>query len=233
MCTSRTCARAGDGEARRRVTDDGGDIGTQRPGQHLATHYFEQIMARWGARRSIFLLLCEQSGVRLFVVLGNHEDYDRVASMRADDDGWLFLKDYPRLRFAPRGHTWVDDSGTRIAALGGAGSIDRNLRRPGLSWWPGEELTDDDCARLVHNVREQGWPRVDVMLTRDAPAGLRRLGMPSRPAWHPRGRGLLRRPARAGVMPAQPSRNVVLAPSGSITGARCSAWLWTGSWPTP
>jgi hypothetical protein len=126
---------------------------------------------------------CERSGVRLFVVLGNHEDYGRVASMRTDNDGWLFLGDYPRLRFAQRGHTWVDDSGTRFAALGGAGSIDRNLRRPGLSWWPGEELTDDDSTRLVHNVHEQGWPRIDVMLTHDAPAGLRRLGMPSRPAW--------------------------------------------------
>jgi hypothetical protein len=59
------------------------------------------------------------------VVLGNHEDHDRVASMR----------------------------------------------------------TGDDCACLAHIVREQGWPRGDVVLTHHASAGQRRLGMSSRPLW--------------------------------------------------
>ena len=76
---------------------------------------------------------CEHSGLHLFIVLGNHEDYDRVKLMRTDDAGWLYLKDYPRLRFATRGHTWIDGAGTRFAALGGAGSIDRNIRRLGVS----------------------------------------------------------------------------------------------------
>lgn len=126
---------------------------------------------------------CEESDIRLDVVLGNHENYDRVKVMRSDDDGWLFLKDYPRIRFAPRGHTWTDAGGTRFAALGGAGSIDRNLRRPGVSWWPEEELSEDDCAALVRNVRRESWQRVDVMLTHDAPAGLRRLGVRPTPVW--------------------------------------------------
>jgi Icc-related predicted phosphoesterase len=126
---------------------------------------------------------CEQSDVQLFIVLGNHEDYGRVKLMRTDDAGWLYLKDYPRLRFATRGHTWVDAAGTRFAALGGAGSIDRNIRRPGVSWWPDEELTEDDCARLVSNVHGEGWQWVDVMITHEAPAGLRRLGITTAPAW--------------------------------------------------
>ena len=126
---------------------------------------------------------CEQSDVQLFIVLGNHEDYGRVKLMRTDDAGWLCLKDYPRLRFATRGHTWVDAAGPRFAALGGAGSIDRSTRRPGVSWWPDEQLTEDDCARLVTNVHSQGWQRVDVMITHEAPAGLRRLGITAAPAW--------------------------------------------------
>lgn len=81
---------------------------------------------------------CERAQLRLVVVPGNHEDYDRVKAMRTDDEGWLFLRDYPRIRFAPRGHAWTDARGSRFAALGGAGSIDRNLRRPGVSWWPEE-----------------------------------------------------------------------------------------------
>ena len=126
---------------------------------------------------------CEEADMRLFIVLGNHEDYDRVKLMRTDAEGWLYLKDYPLLRFATRGHTWVDASGTRFAALGGAGSIDRNIRRPGVSWWADEELTEEDCSRLVGGVQGEGWPRVDVMITHEAPAGLRRLGVRPPPSW--------------------------------------------------
>lgn len=139
--------------------------------------------ARWEEVLRSVDTTCEQSDVKLFIVLGNHEDYGRVRLMRTDDAGWLYLKDYPRLRFATRGHTWVDAVGTRFAALGGAGSIDRNTRRPGVSWWPDEELTEDDCARLASNVHGEGWPRVDVMITHEAPAGLRRHGITTAPAW--------------------------------------------------
>lgn len=124
----------------------------------------------------------ETNDQRIFVVLGNHEDYDRVALMRIDEDGWLYLRDYPRLRFAPRGHTW-EDHGVRMAALGGAGSIDRAHRRPGVSWWPEEEITDSDAQALVDNVAARGWDRVDVLITHDAPAGLRRPGMQPKPSF--------------------------------------------------
>lgn len=120
--------------------------------------------------------------LELFIVLGNHEDYDRVDQMRTDDHGWLFLKDYPRFRFAPRGHVWLD-GGTRMGALGGAGSIDRNLRTEGTSWWPGEEITELDCDALVANTAAAGWDRLDVLLTHEAPAGLRRVGLQPRPVW--------------------------------------------------
>lgn len=126
---------------------------------------------------------CKALSIELVVVLGNHEDYNRVKLMQTNEDGWLFLKDYPAIRFAPRGHVWTDQDGTRFAALGGAGSIDRNLRRPGKSWWSEEELTDEDCGALIRNVLNEGWPRVDVMLTHDAPAGLRRLGVQPSPVW--------------------------------------------------
>lgn len=133
-----------------------------------------------------YLLELHAAAVRndqeLFIVLGNHEDYDRVAYMRTDEDGWLYLKNYPRFRFAPRGHVWLDGD-TRMGALGGAGSIDRNLRTEGTSWWPGEEITEADCHALVTNVAAQDWDRLDVLLTHEAPAGLRRLGLQPRPVW--------------------------------------------------
>lgn len=118
----------------------------------------------------------------LYIILGNHEDYDRVSQMHTDDAGWLYLTDYPRMRFAPRGHVWLDGQ-TRMAALGGATSIDRAFRKPGRSWWAEEEITKADVQALVENVGEQGWERVDVFLTHDAPAGPRRIGFNPKPAW--------------------------------------------------
>lgn len=124
----------------------------------------------------------EENDQNIFIVLGNHEDYDRVSLMHSDDAGWLYLKNYPRMRFAPRGHVWLDGD-TRMAALGGATSIDRRLRKPGQSWWSEEEITKLNVDSLVANVVAKEWERVDVLLTHDAPAGLRRVGMTPKPEW--------------------------------------------------
>jgi predicted phosphodiesterase len=118
----------------------------------------------------------------LYVVLGNHEDYDQVEQMTLGADGWLTLAGYPAIRFAPRAHTWEVD-GIRYAALGGAGSIDRNARKPGASWWPQEEITDVDVKNLEHLLDANGWDTVDVFLCHEAPAGLHRVGMSGRPVW--------------------------------------------------
>lgn len=117
----------------------------------------------------------------LYVVLGNHEDYNQVDKFQVGADGWLEHVFYPRIRFAPRGHVWVD-GGARFAALGGAGSVDRNVRVEGVSWWPQEAVTRADVDTLVSNVTAHGWDRVDVLLTHEAPAGLHRPGG-KLPAW--------------------------------------------------
>lgn len=126
--------------------------------------------------------LVEQLGLRLRIVLGNHEDYDRVQYMRENDEGWKYLKAYPRLEFAPRAFVW-EHEGVRMATLGGAGSIDRLLRTAGKSWWPQEEITEGDRDQLVSLFEATGWDRVDVMLTHEAPAGLHRPGMGTNASW--------------------------------------------------
>jgi hypothetical protein len=121
-------------------------------------------------------------GITIDVTLGNHDDYDRFAQLRADEDGWLRTKHTPALRFAPRGHTW-EDHGVRFASLGGAGSIDRNLRTAGRDWWPDEAIGRDDVRTLAANVTARGWDRVDVLITHEAPAGLTRRGFAVMPRW--------------------------------------------------
>ena len=64
------------------------------------------------------------------------------------------------VRWAPRG-SLLDIFGVKVLCCGGAPSIDPELRVPGLSWWPEEEITDDDVARSC------AAGRVDVLVTHD------------------------------------------------------------------
>lgn len=121
----------------------------------------------------------------VYITLGNHEDYSRVQFMKPvlDGDGWLALTAYPRLRFAPRAHVWVAEDGTRYASLGGAGSIDRNLRTENVDWWAEEELLSTDVHTLTELVAEQGWDKVDVFISHECPAGVRMIGFDTMPVW--------------------------------------------------
>lgn len=106
----------------------------------------------------------------LYVILGNHDDYSQHEKMKRVADGWLQLRTarYGRIFFAPRQHAWIED-GLRFASLCGAGSIDRNLRVEGETWWRQEEITEADRDNLIAMLDDLGWDSVDVFLSHEAP----------------------------------------------------------------
>jgi hypothetical protein len=111
--------------------------------------YLRRLNARLRSRRQ-----------RLVVVDGNHEDHDRLAALRRDSTGFARLT--ARIAHAGRGARW-EFHGARLAAFGGAVSVDRG---PGSRyWWPGEAATEADLARLA-----AGGP-ADVLVCHDRPAG--------------------------------------------------------------
>jgi predicted phosphodiesterase len=70
----------------------------------------------------------------------------------------------PNLIFVPRG-TVLELDGRRIAFLGGGDSIiDRHVRRPDVDWWPEEQVTMADVARL------ERAGRVDLLVCHTPPA---------------------------------------------------------------
>ena len=118
--------------------------------------------------------MLERHGVeRLLFVDGNHDWHPWLRARRrkheaslADIGGPLVERTVPvedtgRVRWVPRGSLF-ELAGLRILCCGGAPSIDPELRVPGQSWWPEEEITDDDvtCSCAVG--------RVDVLVTHDA-----------------------------------------------------------------
>jgi hypothetical protein len=112
----------------------------------------------------------ERNQQTLWVVPGNHEDYSQIVDPEdpaggtdrqvlggGEEDGW-------ELALLPRGYSW-EESGKRFVALGGAPSIDFEMRREGRDWWKEEMIRDSDLERLH---RSAG---ADVMICHDAPDG--------------------------------------------------------------
>lgn len=124
----------------------------------------------------------EKYGIDVYVILGNHEDYTKFNKLKSTESGWRQYEAYKRVFFAERGIVWYDGD-VRMAALGGAGSIDKNLRVEGKSWWPEEEVLDSDVDSLIKNVNDAGWDRVDILITHDVATGAFTNGFTHLPLW--------------------------------------------------
>jgi hypothetical protein len=115
---------------------------------------------RWDG--DAFLDQVRSSRVPVLFLDGNHEDHPALRAATG----------YPRripcnlggnLWYLPRGSR-LRIAGADAVAVGGARSIDRALRRPGVDWFWEEALDDEDLASL-------GTERADILLSHDAPAG--------------------------------------------------------------
>lgn len=106
--------------------------------------------------------ICEDHGVELWWVDGNHENHDELGRQDLGADGSLWLSS--NIRYLPRGFRFRL-GGRELGALGGAFSIDWRSRIPGESWWSQEVVTAEDVERL-------GTTPLDVLLTHDMPAGV-------------------------------------------------------------
>ncbi len=90
---------------------------------------------------------------------GNHEDHASLQRRAAAP-----YEVAAGVRHLPRGCRFSYD-GVRFLAVGGAHSIDRHLRKPGVNWFAEETLDGSDLERA-----ESGAP-VDVLLAHDTFAG--------------------------------------------------------------
>jgi hypothetical protein len=99
----------------------------------------------------------------LLFVDGNHEAFPTLLRYRVHDNGLRKLTGH--VWHLPRGFRW-QWGGIRWLALGGAYSVDRPYRVPGVSWWRDELITDAQVALVVAD------GRADVLVAHDCPAGV-------------------------------------------------------------
>lgn len=127
-----------------------GDFGCW-PGQGGAD--FFDIVSRYLVKR----------GVKLYWVPGNHEDYNQIESWNPNDfneDG--HYENRPNLYYVGKVNRWVWN-GVSFGSAGGAYSIDRKYRSPGVDWWPQEKFSTEDLIKL------KKLQPVDILLTHDSP----------------------------------------------------------------
>jgi hypothetical protein len=96
---------------------------------------------------------------------GNHEDHDQLHELHAQQPGPVAIDPHGRIWHLPRGWRWNWHDRTWLA-LGGAVSLDRAVRIGGRSWWPEEEITEQQATDVIAR------GPADVMVTHDCPSGV-------------------------------------------------------------
>ena len=96
--------------------------------------------------------------VEVFVCPGNHENWD-----------WLDTFEYnitevaPKVWYMPFGSVLNVNEKTNILFCGKADSIDKHLRKEGVSWWPQENISSLDMDQLSPS------KKIDVVISHTAP----------------------------------------------------------------
>jgi hypothetical protein len=140
-----------------------GDFGFWPDQQTLRSDHKITLNDRW---LDAVASTAESHNVWWRVLNGNHDAHGLVRDLYpADENGVRPIPDGV-LDWADRGAVW-DWCGVRFGVLGGAVSIDKDLRTENYSWWPTEEITDAEVDLLVERAGADG---VDVLFTHDAPA---------------------------------------------------------------
>jgi hypothetical protein len=111
----------------------------------------------------------EKADADVVFIDGNHEDHPLLRTAKKAD-GPLIPTGATKLRrvrsriwWAPRGFRWRWH-GHEWVAVGGAVSVDRALREPGVSWFAEEELTEAEIEAII-----DAGP-ADVVISHDRPA---------------------------------------------------------------
>jgi Icc-related predicted phosphoesterase len=109
-----------------------------------------------------FHKICRESHIPIYFIDGNHDDCTR----------WVMLNEVTRvwydanLFYVPRGTVMEIDNRT-IAFMGGAGSIDKDMRiRYNQHWDENENISSREVERLMDNAKDK---KIDMLITHCPP----------------------------------------------------------------
>lgn len=112
-----------------------------------------------------------QLGPTILFIDGNHENFPLlnrfpVVDIFGGKAHYLHRRIYHILR-----GEMLNINGLSFLCLGGATSIDKEMRTPGVSWWPEENITKQDMENALENAGKMNG-EVDYVLTHCAPSSI-------------------------------------------------------------
>ena len=95
---------------------------------------------------------------------GNHDNHELLNSYAVTEwnDGKVHFINENVIHLM-RGQVFNIDN-KKIFTMGGAESIDKNNRKPGISWWPGEMPSYQEYEEGLDNLDKNNW-KVDYVIT--------------------------------------------------------------------
>lgn len=112
-----------------------------------------------------FYKVCKESSIPIYFIEGNHDDCTRWVKLTQVTQVW----DDANLFYVPRG-TVIELDGRTIAFMGGAASIDKDIRlRENWHWDKEENISGHEVLRLFENVDGK---KIDVLITHDVPTSV-------------------------------------------------------------
>ena len=104
------------------------------------------------------------------VVLGNHEGYERISRLpQVKKFGNMVYQASPSVFILQTGKIYLID-GKKIFVYGGALSIDKNSRIPGVSWWAEEIPSYSQFKEAMANLETNN--ELDYIITHTAPVSI-------------------------------------------------------------
>lgn len=113
----------------------------------------------------------EEKPYEVAVIKGNHENYGRIENMPIVTHFGAKCRQYSKNIFFVENNEILTIEGKTFYCFGGATSVDKAWRRPYVSWWPQENPSSEDYAKLS---KLQGTA-VDYVVTHTAPNSIVKL----------------------------------------------------------
>jgi hypothetical protein len=151
--------------------------------QHLTKSDYIVILGDFGlifesnkesSKEKYWLDWLNQKAFTTLFIDGNHENFDRLLNCPTQD---FFSGKASRIAetvwYLRRGEIYEID-GCKFFCFGGASSVDRKLRMPGITWWPQEIPSEAELQHAMENLERHDWD-VDYVFTHTCPESIRRI----------------------------------------------------------
>lgn len=121
---------------------------------------------QWGIKHKISGI--KNDHIKIIWCAGNHENHEILDNLESNTKDKFIEIDpirAPNIFYATFGSIYTLLDNTKVMFCGGAASIDKACRIPGISWWEGETISESD----MHKLPDSASTQVDIVVSHTCP----------------------------------------------------------------